>query len=201
MKRLKRRVLIFLITILLLFGTCYLYFAVRLKPLLADLADKQARVLAQEAVNEATAVLENADDLLECTYNEQGKLTLISCSASKLNELRRAFSDRIIEVLREARYTEIEIPLGTVLGGALLSGHGPGITVRLLPVSAAEVDLEQSFQSGGINQTLFCVNARVCLRVRLLLPFGEGREENLELTCPLVQTVLSGEVPEVYYAS
>lgn len=201
MKR-KRRLGILCLMFFSLSVLGYLYFSARIRPVLADLAKEQAIILLERAVGEASETLEiDPMELLERGYDEQGKLAILSCDTTKLNRLRSAFSERISEILHEERYTAVRVQLGTALGGDLLSGHGPEIPFRLVPVSSAVVDLEQSFQSGGINQTLFCINARVLLRAKVLLSFTENREESVCLTCPLLQMVLSGEVPESYYVS
>ncbi len=184
--------------LLALFGLFVWYFERALLPVLRELAPQEATRLLQGALDETCAqVFAETRELLHPICDESGAVLFIQCDSARLNRLRAALSERLDERLCEKDYARVRVPVGSLTGSALLFGRGPSASVRLLPSSAAVVNFEQTFEEGGINQTLFTLSAKAELQTVLLMP-GERVEKTVVITCPLVQTLLNGAVPQVY---
>ena len=89
------------------------------------------------------------------------------------------------------------VKLGTATGVALLSGRGPDISVRFEPMGAVTAKLSSSLRSSGINQSLFTVSVTLTAELRLRLA-GASETVTVKNTVPLCETVVVGEVPQVY---
>ena len=60
-----------------------------------------------------------------------------------------------------------------------------------------EADIESSFKSGGINQTVHSVSMRVKTTVNIILPCGLT-SVSLETAVPVTETVIVGNVPDIF---
>jgi len=83
------------------------------------------------------------------------------------------------------------------LGLDTLAQFGPHFSFSLAPIGNALVDYESSFTAVGINQTHFAVWLTVESTVRIINPV-QSSEIIVNRTVSLVDTIISGEVPETY---
>ena len=79
----------------------------------------------------------------------------------------------------------------------MFSGTGPKIPVTLASTGFTEADIESSFKSGGINQTVHSVSMRVKTTVNVILPYGIT-SVSLETAVPVTETVIVGNVPDIF---
>ena len=197
--RVIRKLVGALLIALILFLMLFSYFDLRLKPVLGVIAEEETRKLAARAADRAAEEVFAAfsGKLVHCSYDERGQLVLLSCDTAAANRLRTALSEQVMQALKEEEYASFRVPVGNLLQGEIFSGHGPGVEVRVVPVSAAEVELQDDFSTAGINQTLFTLSAKVTVHVGLLMPLKQ-EDKTFTVTCPLIEMVISGDVPEVY---
>ena len=84
---------------------------------------------------------------------------------------------------------------GRFRGIEALSGFGPPVTFKLLPVGAAHCSFRSAFTSAGINQTRHAVYLDIVLDITVVLPAGTSEfSESAEVM--IIESVLTGEVPD-----
>ncbi len=170
----------------------------RLSPIVASLGREKAMQIAVCAIDEAlTQTLGDAETLFSVCTDATGKATLISCDTAAANRLRSKASEAINRALNEKDATAFQIPLGNLFSAPLFSGRGPKINACILPLSVATVTLSDDFLSAGINQTLFTLSCDVTVTVRLVTPLSREKI-TLNLSCPVSQFLIPGNVPGVY---
>ena len=49
--------------------------------------------------------------------------------------------------------TDIEVPIGSLIGSKILSQSGPTVELTIIPVAVSKIDFITEFESQGINQT------------------------------------------------
>ena len=90
----------------------------------------------------------------------------------KVNQLKTSVTDAVLTCLGEIDTSELSVPLGNAIGGGLLSGRGPRIPVKLLPIGTVTTDFASAFSSAGINQTRHQIIMHVTASIRVILPGG-----------------------------
>lgn len=137
------------------------------------------------------------DGLSEYIYTAEGDLISIEINTAKLIVLQNGLEKEILSSLSAIKATEFGVPLGSLLGGKLLSGRGPEIKVKTVPLSSLNCSTVNSFESVGINHTLHRVELQFTAEFKASAPFAETEFENtFEIT--LCESIIIGEVPNVY---
>lgn len=173
-----------------------------LQPALADLAAAQVERAVRGAAESAFGqLLAEEPDLCRGLYTvgtgPDGAVATLEADSGKLSALR---TDLLAEITRQVESLdskELAVPLGSLTGWTLLSNRGPSIGVEVLAVSIPSAEFRSSFQAAGVNQTLHRATLEVSVEVTLLLP-GGTTVENVDLSLPVSEIVVVGEVPQTY---
>lgn len=174
----------------------------QLRPLIRTMAATQARIIFNNAVNEA--VLEQLEgsgaqygDLVNIEKDSSGKVLAITSNVVRMNELKAAVSLKVQEKLVNNQENEFNIPIGTLLGSELLHGRGPRIPLKISLSAGVVTDFESNFTSAGVNQTRHQIYMKVTATVFVLIP-GYDTSTQAETSVPVAETVIVGDVPNVY---
>lgn len=197
-KRRGRKFLIFTILLVVLI----VFLDSQLRPLIRNMAATQARAIFNNSVNEA--VLDqlsvsgaNYSDLVNIEKDSSGKVLAISSNVVRMNELKAAVSLKVQERLTESQENGYHIPIGTLLGSELLHGRGPGIPMKISLAGSIVTDFESNFTEAGVNQTRHQIYMKVTATVFVMIP-GYDTSTQVETSVPVAETVIVGDVPNVY---
>lgn len=132
------------------------------------------------------------------TQRKSGDITVLTVDADAVNRALMLLSAKANEVLSKKDVCDVRIPLGSLTGIRLLSGKGPDITIKTVPVGNAVGDIKSDIVSVGINQSKHRIT--VCIRacVAMLYPF-ESCMSDICVDILLCETVIVGSVPEVVF--
>ena len=173
-----------------------------LKPVMTSMAT--ARVsnmvnrIVSAAVNEA---VENGQidygNFVIFEKDDTGHITALRSNVAEVNRMQGQIADEILHRLSEISTSELEIPLGTLTGSALLAGRGPSLFVRMQAVGSASATFRNQFTSAGINQTRHQIFLDVDVYMSILLP---GMKTSLKVSneIAVAETVIVGGVPDTY---
>ncbi len=196
-QRKKQRIGLLLLLLCLLAAAAVLW--LRLVPTIEELAASQVINEASDLIAEAITAQMEADDisyesivLLE--KDAEGKPLALRTNMQELNRLRNETLHILNGWIAENSFSELGIPLGSILLPSLFSGHGPELPVRILTVRDADAEFSSRFQEAGVNQTLHQITLQVALNLTILTPAGT---ENLRVDSGVVvaETILIGQVP------
>lgn len=190
----------------LLFSACILTLVLvctlHLKTLLGDLAVTRVsgtvnRLVAQ-AVNDAV----NSGDiqygnLIIFEKDNDGKISALQSNISEFNRLQAFITQDILKRLSDTGETTLAIPLGTLLGSALLAGRGPSFKVKMQTAGSCAAHFENQFTDAGINQTTHSILLYIDVSVSILLP-GFRTYTKVSNAFSVAETVIVGAVPESY---
>lgn len=197
-KRRGRKFLIFTILLVVLI----VFLDSQLRPLIRNMAATQARAIFNNSVNEA--VLDqlsvsgaNYSDLVNIEKDSSGKVLAISSNVVRMNELKAAVSLKVQERLTKSQENGYHIPIGTLLGSELLHGRGPGIPMKISLAGSIVTDFESNFTEAGVNQTRHQIYMKVTATVFVMIP-GYDTSTQVETSVPVAETVIVGDVPNVY---
>lgn len=190
----------------LLFSGCVLTLVLvctlHLKTLLGDLAVTRVsstvnRLVAQavnDAVNSGDIQYEN---LISFEKDNNGKISALRSNISEFNRLQAFITQDVLTRLSNTGETTLSIPLGTLLGSALLAGRGPGFKVKMQTAGSCTAHFENQFTDAGINQTTHSILLYVDVSVSILLP-GFRTYTKVSNAFSVAETVIVGAVPDSY---
>ena len=191
--------MIFLILSLLLM--IFLTFAdLRLKPVVINAARSRARLFASDVISRSVdaAVAESAGNFINVIYGEDG----ISAIETNVTGISRLRADSILNIRGEISDIDrmtLDIPLGNLAGGMLLTGRGFPVRIKLVPIGDVSGEIYSEFSETGINQTLHRIYLRVRVSMNMIVASDTVR---LELADDILvaETVIVGKVPDAYTA-
>jgi sporulation protein YunB len=91
----------------------------------------------------------------------------------------------------------ITVPLGSITNSKLLSGRGPDIKVKIIPVGSVSTNFSDEFKQAGINQTRHKIYLELETQVRIVVPLGSDII-NVSTRVPITETIIVGDVPNSY---
>ena len=195
------RVAIAILIFVAAFIFCTVYFRKNIVPTVMGTSVAQVRAIATNAVNiAATSVINDGityDELFEVKYNDAGDVSMIRANSPKINAIAREIANLAQANLDSLGAQDISIAVGTFTGLALLTGFGPDVTIKIVPIGTANCDFVSYFQSAGINQTSHKIYIDVYADVNIITPIDEPtvRIKAEVLVC---ENVIVGKVPDTY---
>lgn len=196
----KFRVALFSIFLVIVLLVLY-YFRV-VVPIVVSLSQEKIRSLSTRVISQSigeTIITQNInyDELVEISYSSNGKIELIEVDSVKVNLIVREITKQVQRHFDNLSNEGIRIALGTFTGIPFLYGIGPQISVQLVPVGTVNTNLNSSFNSAGINQTIHRLYFDISASVGMVLPANTASIET-EMQVVLCESILVGEVPNVY---
>lgn len=195
------RVVIAILIFVAAFVFCTIYFRKNIVPTVMGTSVAQVRAIATNAVNiAATSVINDGityDELFDVKYNDAGDVSMIRANSPKINAIAREIANLAQANLDSLGAQDISIAVGTFTGLALLTGFGPDVTIKIVPIGTANCDFVSYFQSAGINQTSHKIYIDVYADVNIITPIDEPtvRIKAEVLVC---ENVIVGKVPDTY---
>lgn len=198
----KKRILLRWFWLLALIAGLFFLLDWKTRPVIKKSSMYQAKQVATRAINDAVnSELENLgikySSFVTLTKNSQGDIAAIETDTVTANKVNAALMDAVMQRLSDPQQQKISLPIGTLLGGAFLSGHGPEIEFRVIPEGYVESELKSSFQTAGINQTLHQIVFEIKVTVTALIP-GYAQTTEVISSFQVAQTVIVGDVPESF---
>ena len=184
---------------------CIFLLDLRLRPIIKTIMADKARSVAVNCIDSAVSKeLGNQNfqysDIVQIERAEGGKLLGITTNIQKLNILKSSLSNAISNELGKEEIRKVKIPLGALLGTDLLSGSGPVISVKFFATGNVITDFESELSEAGINQTKHKINLNTEVNVSAIIPWYPV-ETKVKTNITIAETVIVGEVPNVYAAS
>lgn len=179
-------------------------YAILVNPILINTIRFEATRLTTSAINNAInkaisdAVIYN--DIININYSNNGQINLIQAKTLEINkisnEIALATENNIVEFGSDG----VLVPFGSFLGISVLSGMGPKINIKAIPIGNVICSFQSRFESAGINQTLHKIYVNVDATVGFVIPFY-NQQFSTKHQVLICENIFIGEVPEVYFSS
>ncbi len=154
--------------------------------------------LSESVSNSVSSVLEKTgtqySDLSAEVYDENGRLVSAKLCSSNINIIQNMIISEVNKSIGNLESETITVPSGSLSGLFLLSGRGPDIKVKLIPVGSAQAELKSSFEFAGINQTCHKISLDIKAEARAVFPYS-SEKITVNLNCILAENIIIGEVP------
>ena len=183
-------------------AACMAALSMRVYPVLSVVAADQINNQVNGILTDTVAqVLQEMDvgyeEIVRLQRDESGQITSASSDIVTVNAVRSAIVSRMVERIEDLDLSQVELPVGNLLGLDLLSGLGPSLRIQALWVGTVTAEVEQQFLEAGINQTLHRVMLSVQVPVEILLPGGTVKTTVDAQVC-LAESIIVGSVPGTY---
>ncbi|WP_025773012.1 sporulation protein YunB [Neomoorella thermoacetica] len=173
----------------------------RLGPALEAVAATQARWVATEAMQQA--VLDKItgqvsyNNLIQPGNSDGGQVVFMQADALGISRLQAAAQLAIQERLARLQGKTYYLPLGQILGLKLLAAYGPPVPLRFVPMGTVKVNVGDTFESAGINQTCHRIYLQAESEVQVVAPFSREKVQ-VATTIPVAEAIIVGPVPQTY---
>ncbi|MBQ3115246.1 MAG: sporulation protein YunB [Clostridia bacterium] len=199
-----RKMFWFLVLLVFLAGLVITTFTVQKSffPVISVMAKTTASRETENTINNTVlSVIEQNDisysSLYKLSQNSNGIITAIESNTKNLNFLKSQLSVTINREMEQLQEKTLNIPLGSVLSSAMLSGWGPKIPIKINRVGYASVDFVSDFVSAGVNQTKHNISVSVNAEINIIF-MRRNIKLDIQTTVPVTETVIVGEVPSLY---
>jgi sporulation protein YunB len=150
-----------------------------------------------DAVNLHVTDLMAGKNLLEFQTGPSGELLYVQVNTADLNKIQSEALAVLQDAFRQLAGFKVHVPLGQALGSRIFAPSGPRIPVTLYPYGTVRVEVHDSYDVTGINQTKFEIWLRITCMVRVVIPLIQSRTE-VAAEVPLTTVLIPGQVPPTY---
>lgn len=136
------------------------------------------------------------EQLYELSRGADGEIRAVLLNTRRITQLEASLAGQIQTEL--ARYTSeqtMSLPLAVLLGGQVWAG--PELTLRFVPDSFVSVEVYDTLEAAGINQTCLCLKARFTAQMSAVMA-GYGMNLDVQQEVLLGEVLLAGDVPRGY---
>ncbi len=201
--KISRKWIVLIILALLLTG--YIIIDNAIKPTILSLSESKLRAVAVKAMNDAVreTVGESGisySDLTHIEKDDTGRISLISVNTTLVNKLGAKTALAAQDKIMSAGEQGISIPIGTILGGQILTGRGPSIVVKFEPVGSVTTEFMTQFEEAGINQTRHKIFLVLNASVRIMIG-NVSQTAEISTQVLISDTIIIGDVPQSYFKS
>lgn len=191
-----------LLAVLVTLSAVVLYAGAHLQPVLSRLAVARVsntvnRIVIQSVDEAVRGGAVRYDQLISFEKDNDGRIAAIHSNMAACSRLQSEILSIILSRLDEVPPRDLSIPLGTLLGSALLAGRGPRVSVRMESAGSSSARFGNTFTSAGINQTRHELVLYIDVNVAILLP-GFTTATKVSNAVTVAETVIVGAVPETY---
>lgn len=172
-----------------------------LRPVFLAEAETRALQMATNAINQSVyqhAKTLKYDEMINYQTNRQGDIILMQPNLQKVNEFISQVIETIQLRMQQIAEEKIRIPIGHAFGLELLAGIGPRLNIKMIPLGLVKPpQIEDSFETAGINQTRHKIYLVIEGEVQLVVPFIQ---EKIQITTkvPVTEVTILGKVPDIY---
>ena len=137
------------------------------------------------------------NDLVSITKDNDGKIVMMQVNSLNANKLNNNIVSDIQQKLNSSSKINCFVPIGNFSGIPILSGIGPNINLKIVPIGNVNTKFKSQFISVGINQSFHKIFINISVEVCVLLPLYT---QNIIVSNQVLvaETVIIGEVPTTY---
>lgn len=199
-KTFKRRLVIILVVICLIFYAVFSYFSKVINPIILSYGEQHVSRIVSLSSNDAISQISSQmvyDDLITIGYNPDGLISYIKANTEIINRISNMLAQTTQQNLDFNSKFGYNIPIGTLSGIGLLSGKGNSINFAINPIGSVICTFSSSFIQAGINQTLHKIYVTIECEVSLVLPF-QTKFLTKSTEFLISECIIVGKIPSTY---
>lgn len=199
--RVKRKLLVALFCLILVFVLLGSFFESNIAPIVMDYCETKVEAITFGAINAAISMVINDgvdyDDLIDVHKDSVGNIVALQAKTAKINLLARQISGIAQQNIDKLSKKGISVPLGAFFNSVILAGQGSEITINFISAGFVDCVFTSEFVEAGINHTLHKIYIKIVSDVSLIIP-ASNTIISTEQEVLVSESVLVGKVPETY---
>lgn len=174
-----------------------------IRPIIKNTLQMNAQLLSYNAINSAmvdelSQSTTTYSDLATVIKDEDSHIvSAITTNAVAINAVKANLTKRVEEKLKQQQNAEIQIPVGTLIGGDFLRGRGPSIPLKYNMTNHIVSDIKSVFTDAGINQTKHQIMLHLEVQIYIMIP-GYPTGTTMSTDFCIAETIIVGAVPEAF---
>lgn len=202
MGRRLRKLLNYLVILVIIGTGIFLLFRDRYRDAIQDLAEVQVRNATSDLINDAideqieTGNIQS-DRIVYFEKDLNGRITALKTNMSEVNRLKTDILNRINDEILAMDTEHLGVALGSIFLPEFFSGKGPAIPVEILTIRNSDSSFKSYFTEAGINQTLHQLTMEVLVDVTVLV-MGETISFTVSSQVVVAETIIVGDVPDTF---
>lgn len=134
------------------------------------------------------------DDFCTKIVAPDGSIASLNANTANMSMMCADVVSRINREIREKKYINIPVPIGSIVAPKYLSGKGFRINVRAVPYISVSAEISSEMQEAGINQTLHCISMTVVSDIQVICMSGSVAFRR-ESRVVLAESLIVGKIP------
>lgn len=174
-------------------------------PIIYQATEAKIKSVAQKALSTAVYSIISSDyetysELINYTYDNNGKIALINVNSINVNLLSRQITAMAQGNVENVANAGINVHLGAFSGISVLVNTGPQITISLSPIGTITTLFRSEFVSAGINQTNHKIYINIQCSICVVLPLYTPK---IDTSTDIIigENIIIGEIPSTYLQS
>lgn len=178
-------------------------FEIYIKPFQDKIMDNRAKVVVEDRISQiADEVISthdyDYDKLLIKTETQNNFVTSLSVNTPAVNKIQNEFSNVFQNKMDGLITQQFSVPLGDLTNLSFLASKGPKIKFYYDLTGSVDVELDSSFKSAGINQTIHIVTMKVDAEI-VFVSQSYKKNMNIKNEFAVSETIIVGDTPDYLY--
>lgn len=197
---LKRRtwgIIIVVIVIIVIYKTFFGY----IDPVFESLCEDEVKSIATIISNQESTIAMNKyqyEELYTIEKDESGNVVIIKSNVVPINNMISDLTEGIQNRFNELEKTQIDIPIGSLLGSYYFSATGPSIPIKAIVSGTLDTEVKSEFISKGINQTLHRIYVNFECYMKIVTPI-KNYQKKITNQVIIAEHVIVGNIPDSFY--
>lgn len=170
-------------------------------PVFETLCEDEVKSIATIISNQESTKIMNKyqyDELYTIEKDEAGNVVIIKSNVVPINNMISDLTEAIQNRFNEVENTQIEIPVGSLIGTYYFSGVGPSIPAKVKTSGTLDTEIKSEFIAKGINQTLHRIYVNFECYVKIITPI-KNFQKKVTNQVIIAEHVIVGNIPDSYY--
>ena len=133
-------------------------------------------------------------DVVKIDKDINGNVKTLTIDSGMLNKIRSETTVILTEKLENLCMKDFNIPIGNVISSRILSGMGPKIKIKIIPLGFVSSEMKNEFYSVGINQSKHNISIIYNFTLSVLAPFSSASTTH-SATITIAESIIIGDVP------
>ena len=203
MLRFIRRILRFILLLILVCLFIFFLFRSKYQAAIRSLSETQVKNSTSDLINDA---IDKQIEIGNIQYDRivyfekdlNGRITALKTNMSEVNRLKTDILNIINDEILALDTSDLGIPIGSLIFPEIFSGRGFSIPVQILSIRNSDASFSSSFTEAGINQTLHQLSMYISVDVTVLV-LGRTNSFTISSQVVVAETIIVGQVPETLF--
>lgn len=200
---LLRRILRFLLMLILICIFLFFVFRSKYQKAIRSLSETQVKNSTSDLINDA---IDKQIEIGNIQYDRivyfekdlNGRITALKTNMSEVNRLKTDILNIINDEILALDTSDIGVPIGSLVLPEIFSGRGPSIPVQIMSIRNSDASFSSDFTEAGINQTLHQLCMYISVDVTILV-LGRTNSFTISSQVVVAETIIVGQVPETFF--